>query len=1052
MNTHPTCGSVARLLLALPLLAAPVAGQRERPAASVATVVGRVQNVASGQYLNNARVTVKGTELVAFTDESGTYRLVGVPAGSVVLEVFYTGLDRRELSLQVASGATLEQNFDLTNTARYGAAAEAVQLDPFTVAAGRLVEGEALATNEQRFAPNLKNVVATDALGEIVGDGVGEFLKYLPGLTAEYSGPEIVGISARGFGSNVTGVYVDGAPVVSANANGTTASRTVDLLGLALNNASRVEVTKVPTPAMPADSLGGSVNLVGKSAFERQQAQLRWGVNLTGNNVGLALRHTPSPDDRATRKIQPGGDFDLTLPLGRTFGLVLTGMYTDKWNPTGFANNTFNTGGTATGASVPRPFRQSLGLQEIPRTQTRRSGSFRFDWRLTTNSVLSAGVIRNASLIQNRNMTWTANVGTNGTPTPATQPGAVALSYGDDYTIGATGRGAVTMTLTNQDISQGNTTGNLRWRFDDGRWRIAAGLSCTESRRDIESFLKGGNPRSLSLAMRNPVRVTFQGYAPERPRWMQVFDNANREVDIYDSNNYQITSAGTNDVFHRTAFTTGDLDVERRLQRLSFPLALQAGGRWTLQTWDKKAANRTHTYNGPDGNPATADSIASYLLKDYEWDSGFGLRNIPVVSLPRVFAEWRQNPAMLAMTPAQVVADETARISGSEYVREGVAAQYLQAEARFFAGRLRLLAGVRHEATQVRGLGPLYDPNAVYQRDATGSFVRDAAGRRIRKPEAGAAGSLEEVRLTRRARGAAARGEYDGYFPSAHATYALRENLLLRAAYAETYGRPDFTEIIPNTTINQADLTGDDLVNPDALKGTITVRNPSLRPWTARNYDLSLEHYSAQGGTVNAGLFWKEIDDFFGDEVRLATAADLRGLNLDSQYLGWRVSSRFNSGRARVQGAEVGFRQPLDGFARWGRSWAVFANATKLRLSGAREADFSGFIENTANWGFTYNGPRLSFMAKWNYRGLGRGDARPDLGPDGYQYTVPITRLDLNLGLQLTRRLRATATVGNALDAPQEQLRYGSATPAYARYYSSRKSGVALVLGLRGTF
>jgi iron complex outermembrane recepter protein len=53
--------------------------------AATGSLSGRVQNVVTGQYLNNARVAVRGTDRVAFTDQSGTYRLVQVPVGTVVL-------------------------------------------------------------------------------------------------------------------------------------------------------------------------------------------------------------------------------------------------------------------------------------------------------------------------------------------------------------------------------------------------------------------------------------------------------------------------------------------------------------------------------------------------------------------------------------------------------------------------------------------------------------------------------------------------------------------------------------------------------------------------------------------------------------------------------------------------------------------------------------------------------------------------------------------------------------------------------------------------------
>ena len=54
-----------------------------RAADAPAAISGRVQNVVTGQFLNNARVTVRGTGLEVFTDQTGVYRLPQVPAGKV---------------------------------------------------------------------------------------------------------------------------------------------------------------------------------------------------------------------------------------------------------------------------------------------------------------------------------------------------------------------------------------------------------------------------------------------------------------------------------------------------------------------------------------------------------------------------------------------------------------------------------------------------------------------------------------------------------------------------------------------------------------------------------------------------------------------------------------------------------------------------------------------------------------------------------------------------------------------------------------------------------
>src|SRR5688572_22325244 len=66
--------------------------------AGTGTIDGHIQNKVTGDFLNNARVSVKGSTLVTLTDDSGYYRLNGVPAGEVALRVFFTGLDEKEVN------------------------------------------------------------------------------------------------------------------------------------------------------------------------------------------------------------------------------------------------------------------------------------------------------------------------------------------------------------------------------------------------------------------------------------------------------------------------------------------------------------------------------------------------------------------------------------------------------------------------------------------------------------------------------------------------------------------------------------------------------------------------------------------------------------------------------------------------------------------------------------------------------------------------------------------------------------------------------------------
>jgi TonB-dependent receptor len=1018
-------------------------GSAAAPAPS-ASISGRIQNIVTGQFLNNARVAVRGTDLVAFTDETGIYRLPRVAAGRVVLEAFYTGLDPQSASLEAAPGAVLVQDFELTNVARYGDKSAILKLDSFVVATSRETNAAAIAINEQRFAPNIKNVVAADALGDVMDGNVGEFMKFLPGITADYDnedGSTIAYISIRGLPSSMAGINVDGAQMASTSTTFGD-SRQFSFNSTSINNIARVEVTKVPTPADAADSLAGSVNLVSKSAFERTKAQLRYNLNLTGHSENLALHRLPHTTEERIFKILPGLNFDYTLPVSPRLGFVLTGMTSRRFTTQHRSTNAFNNAGTATGASIEKPFLQSYRMFDSPRVIARDSLGVKADWRVTPNGVLSAGV-QWSHYESNRIATdFTVNAGTTGTSTPA---GGTVFSYGPDFTVGATGRGALSggaAASVHPDLT--TNSGNLGYRYDNGQWRVVASASLSRASGGYMGT-ESGNFRQFAMANRVPVRVTFREINPVRPQVIEVYDNANRPVDFADMSNYVLNTANSTPRDTVDQFATFGADVRRRLGFLRFPAAIQIGAQQRTQTRDIRRQNINWTYNGINGDRSPVPFVSPVFRDQYNY---YGFRGFPLVSPKLAWEAFQKNPALFSKTAAQLRAEELFRVTNSFDFEEQVRAGYILADLSLLKDRLKLLGGVRFEQTNVEGLGPQNEP-AVFVRNADGTFARTASGQRIRKPGTGASGSLEELAFIYEERGARSRRTYDGTYPSLHATFNVTANFVARAAYARTYGRPNLSEIIPTTTIDEDD---DDSTDPNAIPGNISLRNPALKPWTADNYDLSLEYYTDQGGLFSAGVFQKEIRDFFGAGVIVATTADTQRLGLDPRYAGWRITTKFNSGNARISGAEFNIRHSLAPLGAWGRHFSGFVNGTKLQLEGDRQADFSGFTPEALNWGFTYSRRPVQFMAKWNYRGKQRLGAQPAFGPEGYDYQDRRLSVDVNLEYQIRKDMFLYVNAQNLFNAPYVTMRYGSATPDYAKVNFTNHNGVGLTLGLKGTF
>jgi iron complex outermembrane recepter protein len=338
---------------------------------STATIEGRVQNRLSGDAVENARVAVKGTSLVAFTDAGGAYRLEQVPAGPVVLRVFYTGLDEQEVAVQVESARTTRQDFTLTSRARYGVDAEAIKLDAFIVQSVKETDAAAIAVNEQRFARNMISVVSADEYGTILDNNPGELLKNLPGMDVEYFGGTIVAVSVRGLSPDQTEINFDGMPTASANVQGSNAgvgsiSRSFEVQHMSAADVARVEVRKVPLPEDSANAVGGSVNMVRRSAFEKSRREISYRVALVSDGDYLTTRRMDGPGDTLRSRWRPNWQVTWTEPLSKNLGFSASVGRMDNINNVRWSSGSWNTGSAANFVSHQALLAQGQPLTPVP--------------------------------------------------------------------------------------------------------------------------------------------------------------------------------------------------------------------------------------------------------------------------------------------------------------------------------------------------------------------------------------------------------------------------------------------------------------------------------------------------------------------------------------------------------------------------------------------------------------------------------------------------------------------------------------------------------------
>src|SRR5688572_14756104 len=282
--------------------------------ATAGSVSGRVANAVSGAYLEGAEVTV-GAAAPVLTDRDGSFILRNVPAGTQNVRVYYTGLDVAERNVEVRAGQIADASVALESTIQ--------RLEAFTVSADR--EGEAASVTRQRTAANVMNVVSTNAFGTVADGNIGNMMVRLPGVSGEWENGEVTGIKIRGTPPEFSAMNIDGVRATGAHSGfNTQGDRGAQSDQIPAEFIKEVQVTKAPTPDMPADSIGGSTNLVTKSALDFKENMLTYRVGANYNTHRDDLKNF-TPNAAMTWLMRIGAQ--------RKIGMALSLSYSDTEAP-----------------------------------------------------------------------------------------------------------------------------------------------------------------------------------------------------------------------------------------------------------------------------------------------------------------------------------------------------------------------------------------------------------------------------------------------------------------------------------------------------------------------------------------------------------------------------------------------------------------------------------------------------------------------------------------------------------------------------------------------
>ncbi|NBC84520.1 MAG: TonB-dependent receptor [Bacteroidetes bacterium] len=262
----------------------------------VITVGGKVVDATTQEPLPGATIRIENTTSGTTTDLNGSFQLK-TKKSQPTLIISYVSYDQAIIKIDANT-----QDVQHLNIKLQPATTELEEVEVLGSA-----EGKVKAMLEQRTAENIKNVVAAEQIEQFPDMNAAEAVQRIPGITLQRDQGEGRYVQLRGTPPEYTNFSVNGEQIPSPEGD-------VRYVGLDIISADQIEfieVTKVLTPDMDADGIGGNVNIQTKTAKEGDpeiSASVAGGYN--------NLRETPN--------------YQLQFAYGQRtgkFGIYLNGSY-----------------------------------------------------------------------------------------------------------------------------------------------------------------------------------------------------------------------------------------------------------------------------------------------------------------------------------------------------------------------------------------------------------------------------------------------------------------------------------------------------------------------------------------------------------------------------------------------------------------------------------------------------------------------------------------------------------------------------------------------------
>jgi TonB-dependent receptor len=898
-------------------------------------IEGRVLDRLTTTFLEGAPVVVLETGQQAISGRGGDFRFSQLAPGEYTLEARYVGFPVARQTVRVPyDGGVATVVIGIGDP-------DIVELDEFVVSAGML--GQAKALSIQRYSDNLRNVLSADGFGEFVDRNAAEAMQRVVGVAVEDSQGEGRFVLIRGADRNLSTVAIDGVQVATPEEGG----RATGLNLIAIEQLESIDITKTWLPDQPANFIGGAVNLITRSALDRDgrfgslsfgygqhriaddpsyKASAVYGDVLGANRLRLGYQQSVnhSLDNRGSETLR-GGSWNAQVTSALRF------------SPDGFRLNT-----------------QYLDDYQIERERT--GLSTRLELQLNNRHTFRLAASYNQFSDDEVRQTVRQNPANSdqnyyGART-LTEANALALGY--DLTDPA-----IIMRVYAPSAQQRRLT------FEEG---LQLGdVAYDEERRAFTySIWRGGSYREWQSSVADEEIMTLQFSAEHRLgegfdlNYRINFSEASKDdhrqfvrLNADSDNNSIIILQGTKSMMidqsgivndperFRIAENTGFIEdnfVYSDDRRYGADIHLQ----WTKET----SALRTRLAAGLffDGREKSfrrdfnrysqirLTGMNRIRLSDPVFFGGYKESFLSEINVageydfgPRFNTEstrrFINTPAASNVTFEQVRNDITYGVSDAllrDYdADEDITAAFLMATVDW--RKFRLIAGMRFEHTR-----NTFTNNNIRTRgdDLPAGLTFIQPNNWLELIKSGVDTFIQPVSNSR---------GYSHPLWALHLIHRPTEQLAFRYSATTTIARPDFSDLAPREIVS---VSG-------AFYGTsIQLPNFELMPLESLNFDLSVDYQFKRFGHISAAIFYKDLDGPIYSEYSVIESGELAqsltdkyNSNPEDADTRWSTARRVNAGKGKLYGIELSYEQQFSRLPWWFSGLGASANLALMESS-----------------------------------------------------------------------------------------------------------------------